>query len=147
MVQWKERWRYWKPIRQQHFGDDPLTVTLRYHLGEGTRPCPLTANGHGRVPSPSWYIIAVLDGPMKRKVTLLKANEAAAFWRWSLNRNPEDEDFIYFQSTLRANPNPINLDLTLTLPRGGGGVEMTPWIYFVITTAKRHSRGRPNLLI
>ena len=54
--------------------------------GSVTRPCPfaVTANGHGRVPSPRWYMVAVFDGPMRREMTLLTANGIAVFWRWSL---------------------------------------------------------------
>ena len=52
---------------------------------------PVTGNGHGRVPSPTWCTIEVIGdhtgGPMRIGKTLLTANEIAglvAFWAWSL---------------------------------------------------------------
>ena len=64
-------------------GTDPLpnffsSIHMRnfficLHLPSVTRPCPfaVTMNGHGRVPSPRWYI--VLDGPMTREMMLMTA--------------------------------------------------------------------------
>ena len=49
------------------------------------------ANGHGRVPSPSWYVIAGFDGPISRRDdVLLTANritKLGVFWRRSLTKN------------------------------------------------------------
>ena len=58
--------------------------------------CPflVTGNGHGRIPSPTWYMIEAFgthaDGQIIRGMTLLITNEMAGFvvfWAWHLGCN------------------------------------------------------------
>ena len=40
----------------------PSKTAIMYQLGEGTRPCPFAVSGHGRVPSPRWYLRVTVKG-------------------------------------------------------------------------------------